>query len=357
MATKRPTLAELVTQYLNDLYRRFEVISRPARFSFNKVYAMVTGAAVYLIYGKIDANTLRSMPDTATGTDLERWTIGWDIQRKNARKAEGNIIFSGNDGALVPAFSKVQTNDNFIFQTLYDAVIQAGKSSVKIESLTTGTIGNLKGGTILNLVSPISNIKSECILDEYGTFNGSDVEKDELLRGRMYDRIRNPYCGGNKYDYEIWCKQIPGVTRAWCYPQYLGDGNVGLSFVRDNDENIIPNEPQIQEVIQYISALMPCDLVALKVFPPKAYEVQFTIKSNNLTDEFKNQIKEQLKYLFFNIAIPSGMITISDILESLSIIKTTSQTPVRFSLISPSQDIILDDKSVGIVGNITLEGF
>ena len=122
--------------------------------------------------------------------------------------------------------------------------------------------------------------------------------------------------------------------------------------MRDNDVNIIPNGTQLQEVFQYISGIMPCT-AKLYVFAPTANIVDFTIKSNDISEDAKKQISDQLKFLFFNIANPGQTIYTSDILESLASMKTLS----RFSLIFPTQDIILGDKSIGVVGIITLEGF
>lgn len=352
MSYVRPTLSELATQIENDIYTRFGSSSRPVRFSVNKILSRVIAGAVHLTYGYIDFCMKQIIVDSASSEYLDRWALVWGLQRKLPNKSEGLVIFSGNDGAKIPAFTQIQTSDNFLFQTLFDAVIQNGVALVKIQAMIPCADGNMQGGIALNLVSPISNIESNCVLDVNGTFNGTDIESDDSLRVRILDRIRNAPCAGNKKDYETWCLQVPGVTRAWCYPQYLGDGNVGLSFVRDNDENIIPNEEQLKQVYNTISSVMPCTAL-LKVFSPTQNVVDFTIKSTDISVDAKKQISDQLKFLFFNIANPSCTIYISDILESLASIKTIQ----RISLISPTQDIALDDKSVGIVGVITLEGF
>ena len=348
----RPTLTQLTQQIENDFYTHFGGNSRPVRFSIIKILSIVFAGGLHLLYGLIAFIMTQIIPDSSTGKYLERWALVFGIEKKQANKAEGIINFIGNDGAIIPAFSQIQTSDNFIFETLSDVVIQGGMASVKIQSLIASSLGNIRGGTRLNLVSPVSNVQTNCVLDATGTFNGADIELDTPLRNRMLDRIRNAPCAGNKNDYETWCKQVVGVTRAQCYPQYQEDGNVGLTFVRDNDLNIIPNETQLQEVFQYISGIMPCT-AKLFVFAPTAKIIDFKLKSSDISDEIKKQIIDQLKFLFFNIANPSQTIYISDILESLASIKIIS----RFSLLSPTQDIILDDKSVGVVGTITLEDF
>ena len=348
----RPTLAQLAQQTENDFYTHFGGTSRPVRFSIIKIISLVFAGGLHLLYGFIAFIMVQIIPDSSTGKYLERWAFVFGLQKKKSSKAEGVVNFTGNNGAKIQAFTQIQTSDNFIFQTLFDVEIKEGKASVKIQALKPSSFGNIKGGAILNLVSPISNVQSNCVLDDLGTFNGTDIESDSSLRSRLLDRIRNAPCAGNKNDYETWCKQVAGVTRALCYPLYQGDGNVGLTFVRDNDVNIIPNETQLQEMKQYLSAIMPCT-AKLYVFAPNATHIDFRIKSSDISDDSKKQITDQLKFLFFNIANPSQTIYISDILESLASMKTLS----RFSLLSPTQDIVLGDKSVGVVGAVTLEGF
>ena len=219
MSYIRPTLTQLTLQIENDFYTHFGGNSRPVRFSIIKILSIVFAGGLHLIYGLIAFIMTQIIPDSSTGKYLERWALVFGIEKKQANKAEGIINFTGNDGAIIPAFSQIQTSDNFIFETLSDVVIQGGKASVKIQALKTGSLGNIAGGTTLNLVSPISNVQSNCILDAMGSFNGADVEADTPLRNRMLDRIRNAPCAGNKLDYETWCKQVSGVTRSFCYPQ------------------------------------------------------------------------------------------------------------------------------------------
>lgn len=348
----RPTIQQIATQTENDIYTRFGETSRPVRFSINKILARVIAGGLYLVYAFIEYCMKQIIPDTASYTFLKRWCSIFGVKEKLAVKAIGYAIFKGNDGAVIPAFTQIQSSDNFIFQTLFDATIENRIASVKIEAMVVGQNGNLKGGTKLNLISPVSNVESSCVLDENGTFNGTDVESKESLLARFLDRVRNPPCGGNKKDYETWALEVPGVTRAWCYPQYQGDGNVGVSFVRDNDDNIIPNQYNLEEVSKYISVLKPCT-ANLSVFAPTPNIINFTIKSSDISNDAKKQIQDQLRYLFINIANPKNTIFVTDILESLASIKTIQ----RISLVTPNQDIILDDKTVGIVGDITLQGF
>ena len=371
MTYTRPSLKEISDQIENDFNTRFGGDSRPTRFSMTKIISRVVAGAVHLIYGYIDYGMNQIIPDSASSEYLDRWSLIWGIQRKAATKSFGFVIFKGEEGAVIPAFTQISAKDGLVFETLEESFIKKGISVVRIESKEAGAKYNLTKNTSLNLMSPISKVQSVCFLDESGTLNGTDAESDDELRNRLLLRIRNPICAGNKQDYVNWALETPGggVTRAWCFPQYQADGNVGVFFVKDNQENIIPKDEEMEVVRKHISSIMPCT-ARLYVKAPEPHVVNFVI-STNVTDEkvkaeFKSKIENQLKYLFMNFANPydgeeegivaekGNVIKNEDILESLALIKSSS-TQERFRLSSPKEDIILGKYEVGIVGTVILE--
>lgn len=353
----RPSIQEITKQIENDIYSRMHGTSRPARFSVNKILSRVLGGSVHLVYGYVEYIMKQILVDTADSEYLERHGLIWGVNRKPPIKAIGYIIFSGNVDSKIPAFTKVQTSDGFVFQTLFDVVVGAvGTCKVKIEAMIASSEGDLPSNTILTLISPIAGVSSICAIDTGGTYSGADLESDDSLRSRILDRIRNAPCAGNKRDYENWALEIPGVTRACCYPQYQGDGNVGLTFVRDNDENIIPNEQQLLDVYNFIRNVMPV-AATLKIFAPRTHIVDFLIKSTDTSTEAVKLVRDQLEFLFFNVASPTyhtgTVVYLTEILEALSSLKQIG----RMTLITPASDISIDQFSVGIVGKIDLESY
>ena len=370
MSYVRPSLKDNTQKIENDFNTQFGGESRPLRFSVTKVISKVVAAATHLVHGRIDFAMKQIVPDSASLEYLERWALIWGIQRKMATCAEGYVIFDGSEGVSIPLKTQIQTKDSISFQTKEEGIIKDGKAKVKIQALDYSSKGNLPQNTSLNLISPIINIQSACVLAEGGTVNGTDVEEDSSLRNRLLLRIRNPICAGNKQDYINWALETPGggVTRAWCFPQYQGDGNVGVFFVKDNQENIIPSDTEIDVVRKYIAAIMPCT-ARLFVKAPDPHIVNFTINTNvkdeKIKEEFRLKIEDQLKYLFLNYANPNdgdneevislkgNGIKNEDILESIALIKSGASSE-RFRLASPKEDIILGIYEVGIVGTITL---
>ena len=80
----------------------------------------------------------------------------------------------------------------------------------------------------LTLDSPIVGVNASANVTAGALTGGADAEDDDSLRARLLARIKEPPQGGSKADYVTWALEVPGVTRAWCYPEEMGDGTVTL---------------------------------------------------------------------------------------------------------------------------------
>ena len=68
---------------------------------------------------------------------------------------------------------------------------------------------------------------------------GADVERPECSGGSWSGSAGRPM--GDNDDYVAWATEVPGVTRAWCSPNGMGAGTVVVRFVRDDDDDPIPD--------------------------------------------------------------------------------------------------------------------
>ncbi len=104
-----------------------------------------------------------------------------------------------------------------------------------------GVAGNLAAGAVLTLLSPLPGTGSTGAVTESGITGGADIESiAELLDRLLYVR-RNPPVGGALHDYVIWAREVPGVSRAWAWDAWHGPGTVGLAWLYDDREDIIPH--------------------------------------------------------------------------------------------------------------------
>jgi uncharacterized phage protein gp47/JayE len=136
---------------------------------------------------------------------------------------------------------------------------------IPIRALDPGVLGNLEAGVSLALVDQnMPGIDgSAFVVDLTG---GTDDESDDELRIRVLERIRQPPMGGSQSDYVRWAKAVPGVTRAWCYPNEMGIGTVTVRVMMDNlrkDNDGFPYEEDLIAVREYIDTVRP---VAVKDF-------------------------------------------------------------------------------------------
>ncbi len=352
MPYKRPTLKELIETIEKDLYARFNNETRPNMFSVIKVLARVIAGACYLLYGFVEWTMRQMFPDKAEGANFERWPKMFNVQRKKPEYSRGTAIFTGEDGAKIKLYSKIQTQNNFIFQTIKEVEIKNKKAEVEIFAMATGKEGNLEPGTILSLISPISSVDSVVTLGSIGTHSGADLESIESWRERFLFRLRNPPCAGNQADYEAWALEIPGITRAWCYPRYPKKGSVGLTFVRDNDEKTIPNSEQIEIVRSIINTKMPVT-AELFIFPLVPLVINFVIQLQNNNNINRNKVKETLKNLIADYGAPEKTIKFYQIIIA---IQSKDIGITDFNIISPKEDITTNKTEIHTLGTIEFRG-
>ena len=124
--------------------------------------------------------------------------------------------------------------------------------SITFTAVLAGADGNDDPNISLIFVSPITGVDTEVIVDGTGIVNGLDEETSDELRERALTRKRQSPYGGADFDYEEWSKEVAGVTRAWAFTNWQGPNTVGVAFVRDNDDPIIPTETQKEAVKSHI---------------------------------------------------------------------------------------------------------
>jgi uncharacterized phage protein gp47/JayE len=352
MSYQRPTLPEIIKNIEADIYARFQNEASTARFSVNKVLARVVGGACHLLYGKIQLAMKQLLPDTCDEYFLKRWAQMYSIQQKAANKSFGTAVFEGKEGTVVPLYSQWQTADHFVFQTTEKGTINPdGKVEVSICAMQPGARGNLKEGTQLVAVTPIVAIRM-ATLGCNGTHSGSDIEDIEKFRERLLFRISNPVCAGTAEDYKNWMLEVEGVTRAYCYSCYPEKGSIGLAFLRDNDDEQIPNQEQNDRMKNTILSKCPITaeivMVTLEKIPMNFH---FYIAEDNL--QIKQQCTKIIQQVIREISAPSFTIEryqIEEALRSEKIIFKTKYDNIDTQTVNC--DVKTNDKQIQILGNI-----
>lgn len=346
MAFDRPTLRELITQMTTDAER--EAGAKQLRQSNLRVLPKVFAYACHGLYGFITWILKQLFPDTAEKQFLERQASIQGIYRRAASKATGTLTVSYTEGATLPVGTIFMADDQTRYETTAEP--EVGSYTVPVQSLETGTVGNREAGQTYTLVSPVVGVDAEAVGSEMA--GGAEAESDESLRKRLLFRLQNPPRGGAKEDYIAWAEEVPGVTRAWCFPKEQGIGTVVVRFATDGmTEDGIPTSGMVQIVSDYIAEVAPVTATPY-VVAPVAKPVNFRIKDLIPDSEsVRAQVEAELKSLFIKEAHPGEALKLTHIQQAIS----SAAGEVDYELLEPTADVPADSTQLLVVGEVTYE--
>ncbi|HVT35405.1 MAG TPA: baseplate J/gp47 family protein [Nevskiaceae bacterium] len=357
MSTDRPSLAELNDQVKSDMVARLDGATPTLRRSIFGAIAGALAGALNALYGYADNLAKQCNPATATGKFLELWASLWAIVRKLASAAAGDVVVTGIAGTPVPAGSQLASELGVTYATDDDAVIDGGGSiTVSVSALTAGIEGNLDAGATLSFVSPLTNVDVDATVDTAGLAGGADIETDDALRSRMFQRIQNPPHGGNKADYESWARSVAGITRAWVFPLYSGVGTVRVYVA--NDDYVGANTASAGDVANvqaYIDSVKPVGVT--KPDTTNGFEAVAAVKTPvaiNLTispdtPENRQAVADNLAEMFFRRAEPEGTVRLHWVQKAI----ITAGTVDDYTLSAPSADSVAASGHICTLGTIT----
>ncbi|WP_342671709.1 baseplate J/gp47 family protein [Paenibacillus glacialis] len=142
---------------------------------------------------------------------------------------------------------------------------------------------------------------------------GQDTETDESLYEYYQERISRPITSGNRYQYELWAREIPGVGRARAFQIWNGEGTVKV-VILDNDMRT-PAFAIVSAVQKYIDPNQDgmgegAALIGVKVSIVGASEVPINVSVTvvlaagasiaQVKEQLETGAKEYLKDLAFN---------------------------------------------------------
>ena len=342
MPWDRPTLQQLYERVSRDFSGRLLDGGPPPARSVIAVLAKVWAGACHLMHGILAWLFLQVFIDTAEGPYLERWARVWGMSLKGAAQAAGEVIFSGLNGAVIPTGTIIQNQATGLrYATEADGLVIAGSTTtVAVRAVTAGATANLPAGTTLALIAPIAGVVSTATVGEGGISGGADEEDVEGLRRRLLDRLRQPPRGGSKADYEAWALEVPGVTRAWCYPMGQGIGTVSLAFVCDDaDTGPIPTTEMVQRVQDHIEPLRPATVKEWLAFAPEVLAINISLSITPDTEATRQAVRAELGDLVAREGVPGATIFLSHIRQAIGL----ASGIVDYTLLAPTANIEVPD--------------
>jgi uncharacterized phage protein gp47/JayE len=348
MPFARPSLTDLIDRAQTDIESMLPGTDARLRRSNLNVIARMHAAGLHGLYGYLDWLAKQIMEDTADSVFLDRYAGIWGVLRLPAAFASGNVTLTGNEDVVVPAGTAMQRGDGAEFTTTADATVVAGVATVPVAALVAGVAGNAATGTQMRIVQPVPGVASAGVVGSGGLALGADAEADDALRARILERIQQPPMGGSASDYVAWAKQVPGVTRAWCYPIEDGPGTVVVRFVRDNDVSMIPDGPAVADVQAHIDELRPVT-AQLTVMAPVAVPLDMAITLTPNTAAVRTAVQAELADVLRREAFPGGTILLSHLREAISVAAGES----NHVLTAPIADVLHEPGEMPVLGDIT----
>jgi uncharacterized phage protein gp47/JayE len=347
MSFNRPTLSDLIARVRGDIQTRLPGADAALRHSVLDVMARTEAGLASGLYGYLDWIARQILPDTADAEILARHASSWGIVRKAAQATQATATATGTNGVVIPAGTEMQRADGAIYVSTAAATISAGSAPVAIEASGAGSAGDVEVGTVLTLSSPIGGVNAQLTVASLDR-TGTDEEDDSSLRSRLLSRMRQPPLGGSKDDYVAWALAQPGVTRAWPFENWMGLGTVGLAFVMDGREDIIPTEDDVDAIKAALDVLRPvtADLI---VFAPDTLAVDIELQVFPDSLAVRAAITSELSDFFAREGEPGGTIYPSRASEAVSL----SEGEFRHVLVSPAAPVTAAPGQIPILGEVT----
>lgn len=347
MSFVRPTLSELIERARGDIETRLPAADSRLRHSVLDVLARTHSGAAAGLYGYLDFLARQLMPDTAEAEYLARWSSIWGVYRKAATAARVTLAASGVNGSVIPAGTELQRIDGTLYRTRFSATIVSGSALLSADAVEAGVAGDLAIYTALTFSSPIAGVAAEVSVSALD-ITGTEEEDDASLTARLLDRIRKPPQGGTSNDYVAWALAQPGVTRAWAYGAWMGLGTVGLTFVMEGRDDIIPDVGDVAEVQAALDLLRPVT-AELIVFAPTAVPVDIVIRVAPDTGEVQSAISAELADFFSRDSEPGATLYRSRMQEAISL----AAGEFNHDLILPGSDIESIAGELLVLGTVT----
>jgi uncharacterized phage protein gp47/JayE len=286
-----------------------------------RVLADGNAGLAYLVLLYIDWLALQLLPDTAETEWLDRHAQIWiPPGRKPGTFAAGSGTVTGITGTIVPTGTQLTAQPGTLYETTAAVTIDTVATEVAIRAVDPGTVGNLDPGSSLATVTAVAGLDG--LATVVTMTGGVDPETDDELRARVLFRIQEPPMGGDANDYVAWALAVPGVTRAWCYPNEMGIGTVTVRFMCDDlraDQGGFPTQDDVDAVQAYLDEKRPVAVKECAAFAPIPYPITFKVTELVGDDAgTRAAIEQSVIAMLFARAIPGQTIYRSWIDEAIS---------------------------------------
>ncbi len=286
--------------------------------------------------------------------DLLAAQAPFGLTRFPAGKCKRYVRITG----IVPSIGSRFFSDDNLYWT-FD--IDISDNSYYVICETAGEIGNKT--EINSLLVPLNNYQDlqKCILSEI-IIPGYEVETDESLRQRIYEKITKPALDGNKFQYEKWSKEYPGIGGVKVFPLWNGPNTVKVVIIDKLGEPA--SNKLVEEFQDYLDpgiqglgeGVAPCGaFVTVIAATFIKIDISFTLirKTDYSLIKVKQDIEYEIDQYFKKISFQENVVRISRI--GALILETNETIDYGdLKINGVSNNIYLNNESVPIMGELTI---
>lgn len=341
-----PTVKELTEKYEASYNAR---TSAEERMPVDKLHAdaRATAAVLQGVYQFGKWVLKQQTPQTADEEYLLRHASLKGIIRKDAAKAKGTAVVTGNVGASVLSGKKLTFTDGSEYVVTSGVTLTEDSGTITLEAIKAGISGNRNEDDVLTFVEAVSGINSTATV--VSVTGGTELETTESVLYRLLEKEQNSPQGGDADDWKQWALSVQGITQAWVYPHESGAGTVTVRVMSDNDTTDgIPTEAILERCRAYLETVRPVTVKRFFVLAPEFQELDLTIKVDPDTADVRAAVEEELRDFFIRKRQPGGKIFLSQINAAIS--SVTGEEDHK--LLSPTEDVHAGVNKIITLGEI-----
>ena len=215
MSFERPSLNSLDTTIRADMQANIDAIQivgpRTALAGISRAQA----GGIHGLHGHAAHNFKQLFPDTSDIAQLERQAGFYGIARRQAFRALGEVVVTGDDATVIPAGTRFGAPSGVEIATTEAGVIAAGSVTLTVQAIEAGAGGNLAQDTGVSFTSPVAGALNTAQIAVPGMALGTDIESRESLSDRVLERMRDVPHGGAAFDYVEQLRALFPRGKAW----------------------------------------------------------------------------------------------------------------------------------------------
>lgn len=170
-------------------------------------------------------------PQTCSLSALKFWGNLVGVNYKNGQSANLTIKLTDVTAQTLSAGATYKhLTTGLIYKTISAVNTIDGTITATAQCTTSGEIGNLNIGEVLQIANPFDGIPSTATVEAIA-ISGTEAEKTEDYRKRVLYRFRTKSQGGSALDYFNWSLEVTGIVDALIY--VLEEGIVSIYLVAE----------------------------------------------------------------------------------------------------------------------------